>query len=265
MRRGGQFRPPPRPPAVTQREWVVVKWNGTNFVIVWQFRRENGDPVMFGPEFRVAAAEVTPEGRVLEPGGVDLATGLLYSVTAGFGRTVIVAKPIRADEQCVTSSILMLGDHLAIQAIPDPAPPCNRPRVSVNGDGFVTLWFQFAIVDPGTAGRDLWGQRFRATGDFIDAAPLMVAHALDLPNPTVTFGDSGGSSLIHVSDYNYSSMIRITPQLAVTRTELGAPIGREALTQIEALDNGHYALSWTSTLRILSTDDRAQENVVYMD
>jgi hypothetical protein len=246
--------------SITDPEELDVHWNGKNFVVVWQFRRHNGDPAMFEPEFRIGAAEVTTDGRVLEPGGVDLATGILYSIAAGFNRTVIVARPLPADFHCAPSAILLLGDGLKVQNIDNPAPPCNRPRVSVNGDGFMTLWFR--VSDDGV-GRDLWGQRFRPDGELVDRALIRLAAELDLPGPTVTFGDSGGSSLIQASDYNYSSVIRVSPELSVTRTENVGPVGRDALVNIEPLDNGRYAITWDHALSILGPDDHTQMYFTY--
>ena len=249
--------------AIPQPQQLFVKWNGTKFVVVWELLRETGNTAMISPEHRIAAAEITPAGRVLQPGGVEIASGVLDSVASVGGRTVIVARPLRADHQCALSTIVMLGEGLTTQSIANPASPCRVVRVGVNGDGFVMVWFEIAVSGQEAVGRDLWAQRFRTTGEMTDPVPLRIANALNLPNPATVVGDSAGNTLIRAGDYNFSSILRITPELAVTRSELGPPFGRNSGAHLQPLDDGRYASSVDFTLDIVGSDGRLDQSLSY--
>ncbi|HVS18898.1 MAG TPA: hypothetical protein VMT18_09890, partial [Planctomycetota bacterium] len=215
----------------TQAE-VAAGWNGAEFVVAWEDRREA--EAFFDDRHDVYAARVSEGGVVLDPAGVPVANSPdeeQMPAVAGRDGTALVAwagQVVGAPHATVRTSVARLSTGVCSAAnfcvgAPNSAGSgavmSHTGSTSVSADDLVlrcdgavlgTLGIFYygtetAQAPFGNGFRCIGGQAFRLAGQFVDAGGT-VLHALDLANPPQT-----GGQITPGSTWHFQFWFRDTP------------------------------------------------------
>ena len=164
----------------------AVAFDGTNYFVVWEDNRINQY------NYDIYGARVTPDGVLLDTGGIAIAEAQEYQIHPRviFGRTnyFVVWEDYRNDNGeiygCRVDQNGVVIDTGGIAILPSSNFRCN-PAVAFDGNNYLVLWQESR---PGTYW-DIYGARVTQTGMVIDSMGIAISTA---PNsqwlPAVSFG-----------------------------------------------------------------------------
>jgi len=177
------------------QEHAAVAFNGSHYLVVWEDER--------AADRRIYGARVLPDGTVLDPIGIPIATGGGKPAVASDGDGFLVVYRLDGTDDSallppapegawglravrVSAAGAVVGDPAVVADMAEPAFP--RPRVAFDGTGYVVVWEHSGI------------QRARITpqGAVLDVGGIPTGSGRD---PDVAF--DGTSSLLVWLDDSY--------------------------------------------------------------
>lgn len=174
-----------------EEEDPVGAWDGKNFLVVWQSTRVG--------RTRIHANQVSPAGKVLQPGGVPISNGpedqLFPMLVWGEKNFLVVWQDLRSRKQweIFGAQVNGKGEVVGKKDIVVSAGKGNRkyPAVASNGEGFLAVWME----ERPDAGWDVRGTRITTDGKVLNPNGFAIGHGKgDQAHPMVT--STGKSYLV---------------------------------------------------------------------
>ncbi len=156
-----------------EEEYPSVAFDGANFWVVWQDTR-NGFPWR-----DIYGARVTPQGVVLDPGGVPICTTSSYRddhPAIAFGATNCLAVFQRLHGTTSTRGVRITPDGVVLDPggflISFSANDQEKPSVAFDGANYFAVWSDYRKGSYFDC--DLYGARVREDGTVLDPVPLAI-------------------------------------------------------------------------------------------
>ncbi len=225
-----------------------VAFNGTNYMVVWQDKR-NGN-------FDVYGARVTPSGTVMDTAGIPIAIGTLDDcnpvVAGGNGIFLVVWETYNTIYGSINDSIFKIS-HDTLGG--------EYPAVSFDGTNFLVAWEHYSYYN--IPKYDIFGARVNRYGWVLDPRGIPISTARRHKRyPSVAF--NGQNYLVIWEEHNISldSIIlfgtRVNPNgtvldtsgILIVRTPLSDPnVNVSAYTA--DFPGGDYLVLWNYNYRVM--------------
>lgn len=171
-----------------EEEDPVIGWDGKNYLVVWQSSRKDPN------DYDVYGARVSPEGKVLDPGGFAISTApsnqIFLDLAWGNGDYLAVWQDLRSHQRWEIYGARFRSDGTVLdpEGIPIAVGKRNarHPQVAWDGKNFLAVWME----ENEGRGWDIAGVRISPEGKVLDKERILIAQAPgDQATPALAWGN----------------------------------------------------------------------------
>ena len=236
-----------------QRDPSVAS-NGTDALVVWADERS-------GTSFDIRGARVTETGGVLDPSGIDIASGAgdqLHPAVAFGGSYLVVWQGGAGGSFDIRSAIVRTNGTVFLTGlvVSTAAGDQTSPAVTFAGTDYLVVW-----GDQRSGSVDVYGTRVTTLGSARDPSGIVIAGSeVDQVTPAIAYG--GGSALVLWTDVGAGPSLtdiaatRLSTAGTVTSTA-GIVVSTAANPQSAAavaFDGTNYFVAWEDRRSPTSSD-----------